>query len=222
MAREGSNSTEHWPYIQAHLFGQLSTLSSEREESISAPREGVTRVIGGSAEGHLPHSDPISCVASHALTTGTTSQRAEQQHPRRRLGQMCAGMDVARKTGNSFCPCQGLVTNDTVGRKNRRRYLWWVTMQPTKLSLVTNTWNKHSPGHRHWKSPVHISESKSTSIKLDGDIGRSAHSLFWGMAGEQGHFPRLPARDVQGQAGGTDELHHFCSWCSLTHLNLIS
>lgn len=110
MAREGSNSTEHWPYIQAHLFGQLISSSSEREQqSISAPREGVTHVTGGSAEGHLPHSDAVSCVTSHPLTTGTTSQRAEQQHLRRSLGQMCAGMDMARKTGNSFCPCQDLL-----------------------------------------------------------------------------------------------------------------
>lgn len=41
--------------------------------------------------------------------------------PEENLAQMCAG--VARKMGNSFCPCQGLVTNDTVGRKNQRCYV---------------------------------------------------------------------------------------------------
>lgn len=84
MAGEGSNSTEYWPCIQAHLFGQLISLSCEREQSISAPRESVTHVTGGSAEGHLPDSDAVGWVASHPRATSTTSQRAEQQHLRRR------------------------------------------------------------------------------------------------------------------------------------------
>lgn len=59
MVGEGSNSTEHWPHIQAHQFGQLISLSSEREQSISAPRESVPHVTGGSAEGHLPDSGAV-------------------------------------------------------------------------------------------------------------------------------------------------------------------
>lgn len=188
MAGEGSNSTEHWPYIQAHLFGQLISLSSEREQSVSALRESVTPVT----EGHLPDSDAIGYISSHPPSLWYHISESRAVAPEEKLSKMCAGVGVARKMGNSFCPCQGLVTSDTVGRKNQRRYL---LMGDRAALKVTNTRTKHcSPGHRHWESPVHISESMSMGIKVNGDTRHSAYSLFQGMAGEQGHFPRLPAK----------------------------
>lgn len=55
---------------------------------------------------------------------------------------MCAAVDVARKMGNSFCPCQGLVTNDAVGKKNQRHYLLMGDNAVLKVVLGDKHMNK--------------------------------------------------------------------------------
>ena len=85
---------------------------------------------------------PSVGLPSHPLTTGTHISEGRVAAFEEKLCQTSTGTDVARETGNRSCPCQGLVTNSAVGRKDQRHYLLEGSDSALKMVLGYTHTNK--------------------------------------------------------------------------------